>query len=99
MEEPTRQALRALPAVEELLNHPDAARLLEKYPRTQVVEAVRAVLEAARRQILEGAAESRAPQAPWAARHRQPACPVLKTCSPARPRCSRSGRCPGSARS
>ncbi len=53
MEEPTRQALRALPAVEELLSHPDAARLLEKYPRTQVVEAVRQVLETARRQILE----------------------------------------------
>ena len=52
MEDTTRQALRALPAVEELLNHAAAARLLEKYPRTQVVEAVRMALEAARRQIL-----------------------------------------------
>ncbi len=55
MEDATRQALRALPAVEESLNHPAAARLLVKYPRTQVVEAVRAALEAARRQILAAA--------------------------------------------
>jgi L-seryl-tRNA(Ser) seleniumtransferase len=52
MDQATRQALRALPAVEELLNHAAAARLLETYPRAQVVEAVRAALEAARRQIL-----------------------------------------------
>jgi L-seryl-tRNA(Ser) seleniumtransferase len=55
MEDATRQALRALPAVEELLNHPAAARLLVTYPRTQVVEAVRAALEAARKQILAAA--------------------------------------------
>jgi len=55
MEDTTRQALRALPAVEELLNHAAAARLLEKYPRTQVVEAVRSALEAARLQILAAA--------------------------------------------
>ncbi len=55
MEDATRQALRALPAVEELLNHPAAAPLLEKYPRTQVVEAVRAALETARRRILAAA--------------------------------------------
>jgi L-seryl-tRNA(Ser) seleniumtransferase len=54
MDETTRQALRALPAVEELLNHPSAARLLEAQPRTQVVEAVRAALEAARRRIMAG---------------------------------------------
>ena len=52
MDETTRQALRALPAVEELLNHPSAARLLGTQPRTQVVEAVRAALEAARQQIM-----------------------------------------------
>ena len=35
MDESTRQALRALPAVEELLNHPAAAPLLARYPRTR----------------------------------------------------------------
>ena len=52
MDESTQQALRALPAVEELLNHLAAADLLETHPRTQVVEAVRAALEAARRRIV-----------------------------------------------
>jgi L-seryl-tRNA(Ser) seleniumtransferase len=54
MDGDTRQALRALPAVEELLNHRAAAPLLERYPRTQVVEAVRTALEAARREIMTG---------------------------------------------
>ncbi len=53
MDESARQALRALPAVEELLNHAAAASLLAAYPRTQVVEAVRAALEGARREILK----------------------------------------------
>ena len=67
MDETTRQALRELPAVEELLNHPSAARLLETQPRTQVVEAVRSALEAARRRIMaEGAAdEGAAPGPDW----------------------------------
>jgi L-seryl-tRNA(Ser) seleniumtransferase len=52
MHESTQQALRVLPAVEELLNQPAAARLLEAQPRTQVVEAVRAALEAARQRIM-----------------------------------------------
>jgi L-seryl-tRNA(Ser) seleniumtransferase len=54
MDEGTRQALRALPAVEELLNHPAAAPLLAAYPRPQVVEAIRASVEAARQRILGG---------------------------------------------
>ena len=41
--------------MEELLNHPAAAPLLAKHPRTQVVEAVRAALEAARRRSLAAA--------------------------------------------
>ncbi len=57
MDDATRQALRALPAVEEVLNRPESARLLEQYPRTQVVEAVRLALEAARRRIMGGAAD------------------------------------------
>jgi L-seryl-tRNA(Ser) seleniumtransferase len=56
MDESTQQALRALPAVEELLNHPAATGLLEVQPRTQVVEAVRAALEAARRRIIASGA-------------------------------------------
>jgi L-seryl-tRNA(Ser) seleniumtransferase len=52
MDESTRQALRALPAVEELLNHPAASALLAGYPRSQVVEAIRAALQTAREGIV-----------------------------------------------
>ena len=54
MDDATREALRALPAVEELLNHSAAAPLLEAHARPQVVEAVRAAVEGARRTILAG---------------------------------------------
>ncbi len=56
MDESVRQSLRALPAVEELLNRPAAASLLAAHPRTQVVEAVRAALETARKGIIDGEA-------------------------------------------
>jgi L-seryl-tRNA(Ser) seleniumtransferase len=62
MDDATRQALRGLPAVEELLNHPSAGLLLEEYPRTEVVEAVRAALQMARHQILTGGTDSTAPE-------------------------------------
>ncbi len=56
MDEAVRQSLRALPAVEELLNHPAAAPLLTAHPRTQVVEAIRAALDAVRKGIIDGEA-------------------------------------------
>ncbi|MBC7293545.1 MAG: L-seryl-tRNA(Sec) selenium transferase, partial [Thermoleophilia bacterium] len=49
-----RKALRALPAVEELLNHAEAAPLLSRYPRPRVVEAVRAAVTEAREAIRAG---------------------------------------------
>ncbi len=52
MDEATKRALRALPAVEEVLQHPQAAPLLERHPRPQVVEAVRAALELVRRELV-----------------------------------------------
>ena len=52
MDEATRKALRALPAVEELLQHARAATLLERYPRSQVVEAVRSVLRDTREALV-----------------------------------------------
>ncbi len=52
MDEARRKALRALPSVEELASHTVAGVLLERYPRAQVVEAVREVLEATRRAII-----------------------------------------------
>ena len=54
IDEARQQALRGLPSVEELASHAAAAPLLERYPRIQVVEAVRAVLQGARRAIVEG---------------------------------------------
>jgi L-seryl-tRNA(Ser) seleniumtransferase len=56
MDEAIRQSLRALPAVEELLNHPAAAPLLAARPRTQVVEAIRAALDTVRKGIIDGEA-------------------------------------------
>jgi len=45
--------------VEELVGSPAAAALLERYPRTQVVEAVRTALENTRSMVLaEGGAGS-----------------------------------------
>jgi len=54
MDEATQTALRALPSVEELVSHPAAAALVERFSRGLVTEAVRATLEAARKSILEG---------------------------------------------
>ena len=72
MDEATRQALRALPAVEEVLHHPQAAPLLERYPRPQVVEAVRAALEAVRRELVGMASEAAAGATTGAARRAPP---------------------------
>ena len=54
MDEATQKALRGLPSVEELVNHRAAQALLERYPRAQVVQAVRATVEAVRRSIMAG---------------------------------------------
>ena len=60
MDETIQKALRALPSVEELASHPGAASLLEGHPRAQVVEAARAAVDAARRDVLKGGAASTA---------------------------------------
>jgi len=56
VDEETRKALRTLPSVEELVSHPAAAGLLEHHPRSLVVDAVRAALEAARKTIMAAGA-------------------------------------------
>src|SRR5690606_36753627 len=43
-----------LPSVDRLLGHLSAARLIETYGRPLTVEALRTVLDAARRRILDG---------------------------------------------
>ncbi|HEY5473799.1 MAG TPA: hypothetical protein VIK32_11475, partial [Candidatus Limnocylindrales bacterium] len=74
-----RERLRSLAAVDEVLREPAAHELLERYPRELVVDAVRAVIERLRAEILaaEVAGEASAAQAadltpaalvPWAAR-------------------------------
>jgi len=74
-----RERLRSLAAVDEVLREPAAYELLERYPRELVVDAVRAVIERLRAEILaaEVAGEASAAQAadltpaalvPWAAR-------------------------------
>ena len=57
MDEARRQALRDLPSVDELVTHPAAAALLERHPRTLVVEAVRQTVEVVRRAVLTGGGE------------------------------------------
>lgn len=54
MDEGVHQVLRRLPGVDELLSRDDLRPLLEAHPRGQVVEALRAALEAARRRVLSG---------------------------------------------
>jgi len=49
-----RQALRGLPAVEQLLEEPAARDMAGRYPRDQVVEAVREAVALAREAILSG---------------------------------------------
>jgi L-seryl-tRNA(Ser) seleniumtransferase len=67
-------ALRGLAAVDEVLREPAAKDLLRQYPRHLVVDAVRAVLERLRREILEGGQDVAAGDVtpasivPWAAR-------------------------------
>ena len=74
-----RAQLRSLAAVDEVLREPAALELLERYPRELVVDAVRAVIERLRAEILAAGAagEASAAQAadltpaalvPWAAR-------------------------------
>jgi L-seryl-tRNA(Ser) seleniumtransferase len=64
-------ALRGLAAVDEVLRQPSVAALCERFPRELVVDAVRAVIDHLRRDILEQKAEgaaadlSAAMLAPW----------------------------------
>ncbi|MFH0917409.1 MAG: L-seryl-tRNA(Sec) selenium transferase [bacterium] len=58
VDEARHKALQGLPAVEELAGSVGASALREKYPRAQVVEAIRTVIEAARTAILEGSTPS-----------------------------------------
>jgi len=67
-------ALRGLAGVDEVLRDPGAVELLQRYPRQLVVDAVRAVLDRLRREILEGGQDVAAGDVtpasivPWAAR-------------------------------
>lgn len=54
MDDARLKALRGLPSVEELVSHPAAAALLERYPRVQLVEAARVAVEAVRQAIVTG---------------------------------------------
>src|SRR5665647_3330675 len=90
-----RAQLRSLAAVDEVLREPAALELLERYPRELVVDAVRAVIERLRAEILAAGAagEASAAQAadltpaalvPWAARLRGAGgTPSLRRGSPA----------------
>ena len=51
----SKEVLRSLPAVDELLRQGVVAEALETYPRSLVVRAVRDVLERNRRAFLQGA--------------------------------------------
>lgn len=57
-DERKRGLLRALPSVEEVVSRSDAAPLLTRHPRAQVVAAVRQALEEIRRLLLTGQAAS-----------------------------------------
>ncbi len=70
--EAKQKYLRALPAVDELLRHPEIQPLLQIHFRTLVVDSIRKVLEAKRRRIFEseneeGAAAAMMPPEKWAA--------------------------------
>jgi len=54
VEESTRILLRSLPSVEELAGTAEAGRLVSRYSRTRVVEALRVVLADVRRALMEG---------------------------------------------
>ena len=72
-EDGSKERLRGLAAVDEVLREPAVVALLERYPRELVVRAVRTVIERLRAEILEGGREaaaavatSRPPHlAPW----------------------------------
>jgi L-seryl-tRNA(Ser) seleniumtransferase len=51
---PDTEVLRSLAAVDEVLRQPRVAALTERYPREVVVDAVRAVVDRLRREILAG---------------------------------------------
>lgn len=56
---PERQrAVRSLAAVDEVLRDPTAEPLLRRYPRALVTEAVRAVIDRLRGEILSGGADA-----------------------------------------
>jgi L-seryl-tRNA(Ser) seleniumtransferase len=59
-EDDRRQKLRSLAAVDEVLREPAAEELLGRFPRALVVDAVRAVLERLRADILAGSEASAA---------------------------------------
>jgi L-seryl-tRNA(Ser) seleniumtransferase len=59
-EDDRRQKLRSLAAVDEVLREPAAEELLARYPRALVVDAVRAVLDRLRADILAGGEASAA---------------------------------------
>ncbi len=54
MSGPAQNAFRALPSVDELLRQPVVANLQAEFPRTEIVRAVRLVLEASREAIAAG---------------------------------------------
>lgn len=54
MDEGVHHVLRRLPGVDDLLGRDDLQPLLGAHPRMQVVEALRAALDAARRRVLSG---------------------------------------------
>jgi L-seryl-tRNA(Ser) seleniumtransferase len=54
VDEARLRALRELPSVEELAGDAEAGEFLEKYPRAQVIEAIRIVIDTARTSILAG---------------------------------------------
>lgn len=54
VENALQAALRHLPAVDHLLKQPAIATLLDEFPRTELLNAIRAVLDDRRAQILQG---------------------------------------------
>ena len=62
-----KEQLRGLAAVDEVLREPGVERLLATYRRDLVVDAVRAVIDRLRREILAGGAAGGAGSAPAAA--------------------------------
>jgi L-seryl-tRNA(Ser) seleniumtransferase len=65
-DDPRRDALRGLAAVDEVLREPAAVELLERYPRELVVDAVRAVIDRLRADILQAGLAAEAGEAPAA---------------------------------